>query len=104
MPYANMPWVRRGQVLTAVGVRIHIDTAAWFAWLETVYAFCYSCPDPRYRLTVRHEQRRRHSYWYAYCKIGAKLHNAYAGKTAQLTQARLDRACQQLSLKAKGRC
>lgn len=101
MPYANMPWVRKGQVLTAAGVRIAIDSAAWFAWLETVCAFCYSSSTHLYRLTVRHERRRRQRYWYAYCKIDAKLHNVYLGKTPQLTQARLEQACRQLSLKAK---
>ena len=100
MPYANMPWVRAGQVVTVAGERIYIDTAAWLVWLDTVSSFCYSSPAHLYRLTLRREKRRQQSYWYAYCKIDAKLHNVYVGKTAQLTQARLEQACRQLSLKA----
>jgi hypothetical protein len=104
MPYANTPWVRAGQPFTVAGKRIHIDSSAWFAWLEMVSSFCYSSPVHLYRLTLRREPRRRQSYWYAYCKIDAKLHNVYVGKTEQLTQARLEQACQQLARKAKRRC
>lgn len=101
MPYGNTPWVRGGQVVTAAGKRIRIDSAAWFAWLETVPSFCYSNSPHLYRLTVRHERRRRQCYWYAYCKVDAKLHNVYVGKTAQLTQARLEQAYGQLLQKVE---
>lgn len=101
MPYANMPWVRGGKVCTPEGARITMDTTAWFTWLGTVSSFCYSSPTHIHRLTVRRERRGRHSYWYAYSKIDAKLHNVYVGKTAQLTHARLEQVSRQLLLKAR---
>lgn len=100
MPYANTPWVRGGKVVTAQGERILVDSPAWFAWLETISTFCYSSPSHLYRLTLRCEPRRRQRYWYAYCKIDAKLHNVYVGKSERLTQACLEQVCRQLSLKA----
>lgn len=101
MPYGAMPWVRQGRVLTAHGERIVIDTPAWFAWLAHISSFCYSGQHPWVRLTVRCEKRRQHSYWYAYCKIDAKLHNIYLGKREQLTQTRLDGACQAIYQRAR---
>ena len=101
MPRAHTPWVRHGQVITATGQRIRLDTAAWFAWLQTVALFCYSSRQTTWRLTVRREKRRHQSYWYGYSKIDAKLHNVYLGKTEQLTQARLEQACLDLVHKAQ---
>ena len=103
MPRDHTPWVRYGQVITATGQRIRLDTAAWFAWLPTVASFCYSSPHTTWRLTVRREKRRQQSYWYGYSKIHAKLHNVYLGKTEQLTQARLEQACLDLVHKAHRR-
>lgn len=101
MPHSNTPWVRNGQLLTPTGQRIHLDTPAWFTWLETIPSFCYSSRDPLWRLTVRREKRRHQTYWYGYLKNDAKLHNVYLGKTPQLTQARLEQACQELARKAR---
>lgn len=102
MPHANTPWVRDGQVITSSGRRLRLDSPAWFAWLDTVPSFCYSSRDPLWwRLTVRREKRRRQTYWYGYAKSDAKLHNVYLGKTAQLTQARLEQACRELAHKAR---
>ncbi len=96
MPYHATPWVRQGGVRLAHGEWIVIDSARWFNWLHEISAFCYSSRRYPIRLTVRHEQRRQQRYWYAYTKSTSKLHNAYLGKTDQLTQARLEQACQQL--------
>lgn len=97
MPNTGTPWVRQGQLVTTTGRRIRLDTAAWFAWLQTVASFCYSCRHTTWRLTVRLEKRGRHRYWYGYAKSDAKLHNVYLGKTEQLTQARLEQACRDLA-------
>ncbi len=100
MPYAQTPWVRQGRVKTAEGMVVVLDTPAWFAWLDQVPSFCYSSSTCQIRLTVRREKRRGRSYWYAYSKIDAKLHNTYLGKTQRLTQLRLEQACQSLRQKA----
>jgi hypothetical protein len=96
MPYRDMPWVRQGQVVSPRGERIALDTPAWFAWLEGVSSFCYSSLHSWMRLTVRCEKRRRQCYWYGYSRIDCKLHNIYLGKLSQLTQARLEQACQHI--------
>jgi len=100
MPYAQMPWVRNGRLVTPSGDRIVIDTRAWFAWLEQITSFCYSSRLTWVRLTVRREQRRQQRYWYAYSKIDGKLHNIYLGKRQHLTQTRLDWACQTIYQRA----
>jgi hypothetical protein len=101
MPYTHTPWVRNGQVTgpgaTAV---IAVDSPQWFAWLDQVAAFGYSCATCPLRLTVRREKRRGQFYWYAYTKYQAKLHNTYLGKSQQLTQHRLEQVCQRLWQKA----
>jgi hypothetical protein len=100
MPYANMPWVRRGEVAIPTG-GIAVDSPQWFAWLDTVSSFCYSSQSSSMRLTARREKRRQQFYWYGYCKVDAKLHNVYLGKREQLTQDRLEQACQQLWRKVR---
>jgi hypothetical protein len=94
MPNQQMPTVRRGCLVTVQHERIPLDTPAWFAWLAHATSFCYMGTQPLIRLTVRSEQRRSQRYWYAYCKYERKLHNIYLGKHAQVTQARLEEACQ----------
>lgn len=101
MPYHNMPWVRNGQLITEANRHVRLDTPAWFAWLETVPAFCYSSEHAAWRLTARREKRRHQSYWYGYTKTDAKLHNIYLGKTEYLTQAHLEAACRHLYEKAR---
>jgi hypothetical protein len=94
MPYQQMPTVCDGYLVTAQHERIQLDTPAWFTWLAQTTSFCYMGAQPLIRLTVRTEQRRSQRYWYAYCKYERKLHNIYLGKQNQLTQARLEAACQ----------
>jgi len=100
MPHAQMPWMRNGHLVTPNGDRIVIDSRAWFRWLEQTVSFCYSSRLTWVRLTVRCEQRRHQSYWYGYSKIDGKLHNIYLGKRQQLTQVRLEQACQTLYQRA----
>ena len=101
MPYRETPWVRQGQVVTAAGAPLRIDTTAWFAWLETASAFCYTSSQGGLRLTAYREKRRQQMYWYGYARNAGKLHNIYLGKTERLTQACLDEACRRLAGKAK---
>lgn len=101
MPYRETPWVCQGKVVTTAGVHLRIDTPAWFAWLETVPAFCYNSSQGGLRLTAHRGKRRQQMYWYGYARSAAKLHNIYLGKTERLTQAHLDEACRRLAEKAK---
>lgn len=96
MPNQQTPWVRNGSLTIPQGDVVSLDTPDWFAWLEQTSSFCYSGTHPLIRLTVRREQRRQQFYWYAYCKWDSKLHNVYLGKSRQLTQDRLEAACQTL--------
>ena len=102
MPQADMPWVRDGEIMTAAGRRLRLGSPGWFAWLETVSAFCYSSQDAIYwRMTVRREKRRQQQYWYGYARKGRQLHNVYLGKTEALTQARLEEGCRAWTEKAR---
>jgi hypothetical protein len=100
MPYAQTPWVQRGQLITETGQQIFVDSPAWFDWLQTATRFCYSPDHTPYRLTVRKEKRRHRSYWFGYLKHNRKLHNIYLGKTERLTKSFLDQACDRLVQKA----
>lgn len=102
MPQADMPWVRNGQLVTASGLRLRLDTDAWFAWLSTARAFCYSGQPPAlWRMTVRAEKRRQQTYWYGYARHDRKLHNVYLGKTESLTQTCLEAGCDRLAQRAQ---
>lgn len=101
MPFQHTPWVRQGRLLTAQKEVIWLDTPDWFAWLDQTASFCYLGTHPLIRLTVRREKRRRQTYWYAYCKYERKLHNVYLGKSKQLTQDRLEAACQTIAQRVR---
>ena len=93
MPQAHMPVVRHGHLQVTTAAPIALDSEDWFTWLITATHFCFWF-SPLYRLTVRKEKRRHQEYWYAYLKYDRKLHNVYLGKPQQLTNERLEAACQ----------
>jgi hypothetical protein len=77
-----------------------LDTPAWFAWLETITAFRYytqrrqtvtqGYTRPMRPISVRKEKRRQGHLWYAYLRTHGQLYKRYVGKTAVLTQSKLD--------------
>lgn len=83
-----------------------VGSPAWFAWLATVSvsvsvsAFRYGSGQrrnlfrghgPLYRpASFRKEQRRQVGLWYAYRRVHGVLYKRYVGKTAVLTQDKLD--------------
>ena len=80
------------------GPSLHLDTPAWFAWLEapTTTHFSYALFN-RTRgyidgfMTVRKERRQRGGgYWSVYRRQGRQVRKIYVGHSAALTQARLD--------------
>jgi hypothetical protein len=89
-------WAELAQPAT-LGGPIRLDSAAWFAWLETPTAvsFAYPIVDTAAGwiagyMTVRKELRLRGSYyWVAYRRQAGRVRKAYLGRSAQVTSARL---------------
>src|SRR6266702_3532169 len=72
-----------------------VDTAAWFAWLETASTFSFVSEEGLF--TARREQaghKRGSWYWKAYRKQHGKLTSRYLGKSETLTLARLQTVAQ----------
>lgn len=77
---------------------VQLDTPAWFAWLEepTTDRFSYALHNRALGyidgfMTVRKERRQRGTaYWSAYRRQGQRLRKLYIGRSATLTQARLE--------------
>src|SRR6266704_3167012 len=75
-----------------------VDTAAWFAWLETASTFSFGSSEGLF--TARREQaghKRGGWYWKAYRKQHGKLSSHYLGKSEALTLERLQAAAQALA-------
>src|SRR5436305_1077367 len=75
-----------------------VDTAAWFAWLETASTFSFLSEEGLF--TARREQaghKRGGWYWKAYRKQHGKLSSRYLGKSETLTLARLQTVAQALA-------
>jgi len=89
MPQTDMPFLRDGLLHLVSDSFIEVDTEAWFTWLTQANRFCYWPTTSTFRLTLRKEKRRHTDYWYAYLKHACKLHNAYVGRSQDVTNARL---------------
>ena len=75
-----------------------VDTAAWFAWLETASTFSFVSEEGSF--TARREQaghKRGGWYWKAYRKQHGKLSSRYLGKSETITLARLQTVAQALA-------
>src|SRR2546421_6191426 len=75
-----------------------VDTAAWFAWLETASTFSFVSEEGSF--TARREQaghKRGGWYWKAYRKQHGKLSSRYLGKSETLTLAHLQMVAQALA-------
>src|SRR5215216_4312295 len=76
---------------------IRLESAGWWAWLESVAArsFAYPLYDGqagyiRGFMTVRKEKRARGGqYWVAYRRIAGTVRKIYLGRSAELTQRQL---------------
>jgi hypothetical protein len=80
------------------GPSIHVDTPAWFAWLEapTTTHFSYALFN-RARgyidgfMTVRKERRQRGgTYWTVYRRQGRQVRKIYVGPSTALTRTQLE--------------
>src|SRR6266699_2728990 len=77
---------------------LNVDTAAWFAWLETASTFSFVSETGN--LTARREQsghKRGGWYWKAYRKQHGKLSSRSLGKSETITLARLQTVAQALA-------
>ena len=75
-----------------------VDTAAWFAWLETASTFSFVSETGSF--TARREQaghKRGGWYWKAYRKQHGKLSSHYLGKSETITLAHLQAVAQALA-------
>ncbi len=91
----GQPVVRNG-LLTDVAINsIQVGSQRWHAWLadHTTFTFYGSAGH----LTARRETRRNTLYWYGYRWRAGKLAKTYLGKSAELTQERLEQACARLA-------
>lgn len=77
------------------------DEGAWQSWLTAHHSFSF---QSRYgRLSLLKETRARGSegYWYAYHRQGQRRTKQYAGRTSDLTIARLEELAYLLTLRIK---
>ena len=89
-----MPPVVQDAILTyrqdEQDVQLAVDSAGWFAWLETASSFAFTSAAGHF--TARREQsghQRGGWYWKAYRKQHGKLASRYLGKSATVTLERL---------------
>jgi hypothetical protein len=81
---------------------IVLDTAAWWSWLDepTSNRFSYPVFDPTVGytdgfMTVRKDRRQRGGwYWSVYRRSGGHIRRIYLGRSAALTQDRLEAIAQ----------
>ncbi|MFQ3684043.1 LuxR C-terminal-related transcriptional regulator [Roseiflexus sp.] len=68
---------------------IAVGSPEWYAWLndEQTTSFVYRSASGGF--TARRERQRNGWYWYAYRRIGGRLHKRYLGRASDLNTARL---------------
>jgi hypothetical protein len=90
-------WQDIGRGTMTLDAGVHLDTPAWFSWLEeaTTRSFAYPIYNAAQGyiaafLTIRKERRQRGTaYWTAYSHVGGRLRKAYIGRSPAVTDARL---------------
>ena len=95
IPVVSAQWVRDP---AQAGQAIRLDTPAWFTWLEaaTTERFSYPLFDPSF-MTVRKERRQRGGqYWAVFRRQGTRVCKIYLGRSASVTQTRLETIAAQL--------
>jgi LuxR family maltose regulon positive regulatory protein len=77
-----------------------VGSPDWFAWLQTATTFRFASSQRRliirgygpllHPISLRKEQRRHGTFWYAYRRVHRQLYKRYVGRSDQLTLDRLD--------------
>ena len=91
-----------GTLTCPVGGPIGVDTAAWFAWLETANTFVVLLAEGHF--TARKERAshgRGNWYWRGYLRQHGRLVRAYLGASAELSLERLRHAAARLAQPAQ---
>ena len=83
-----------------------VGSPAWFTWLQTATAFRFFSTQRRIiirgngpllaPISLRKEQRRQASFWYAYRRSSGILLKRYAGRSHDLTLDHLNALADQL--------
>lgn len=94
MSDSKKPIVKDGFLFSG-NTSIPLGSKLWFEWLATAKKFSFKYPNGSF--VAQCEQRRSHSYWYAYKRRNGKLHKVYLGKTEELTLEQLQQVGSSLS-------
>jgi LuxR family transcriptional regulator, maltose regulon positive regulatory protein len=70
---------------------------AWFSWLATHTRFSFQGKTGHLNMLKEARQRGGEGYWYAYHRQGKSMRKKYAGRSGELTIARLEALAQTLS-------
>jgi LuxR family maltose regulon positive regulatory protein len=96
----SKPTVKSGLLLaddagSDAPIAVQVGSPHWYTWLADNPGFIFEGDAGHF--TARREVRRGNLYWYAYRRRGGKLHKVYLGKSAEVTQERLDQASARLA-------
>ncbi len=69
----------------------------WFTWLAAHTRFSFQGKAGQLNLLKEARQRGGEGYWYAYHRQGGSMHKKYAGRSGELTIARLEALAQVLA-------
>jgi LuxR family maltose regulon positive regulatory protein len=77
---------------------LEVETPDWFAWLQTISTFAFTCDAGSFTARKEHSSNQRGGwYWKAYRTKDGKHSSVYLGKTEALTLARLNEAARVLA-------
>lgn len=65
-----------------------VGTPEWSMWVEDATSFYFEDETGSY--TAQKQHHRRGYFWYAYKRVGGKLHKLYLGMRENLTPATLE--------------
>lgn len=66
------------------------DGASWFAWLTAHTSFCFRGRNGHFNLLKETRKKDGEGYWYAYQRQGKRIAKRYAGRSVELSTARLE--------------
>lgn len=90
MPRSAPAQVNDQHLLPAGGAApIRVGSAGWRAWLTHEHTTSFVYHGAAGRFTARRERQRNGWYWYAYRRVGGRLHKRYLGRAADLDAERL---------------
>ncbi len=103
--HKRKPVVRNDRLLTDEAAHddsngVRVGSHRWYDWLTENSGFVFEGSAGHF--TARRELRRGSPYWYAYRWRGGRISKTYLGKSGELDQGRLDRACARLAGETMG--